>query len=186
MGHTVLEIFKKHPNEAAIVGRLLAGYGELEFNLLSLLTPYMHSNVMAAKVLFRLRGEEQRIQLADAIIRERITDSPMKERYAEAISDMGHCRKIRNQYAHCHWGEHSVVGLTIAILEPGMKSNAPMPMVSTPQISYELLVQQEHFFDFVADCLWNLAKESDVTGARLSIPLRPRPKKVPQPRLHNG
>ena len=110
----------------------------------------------------------------------------MKERYAEAIADMGHCRKIRNQYAHCHWGEHPVVGLTIAILEPGMKSNSPTPMVSTPQVSHELLVRQEQFFDYVSDCLWHLAHESNVLGGRLSIPPRPWPKKAPQPRLHNG
>ena len=58
---------------------------------------------VALKVLFRGRGEKQRIDIADAIIRAVMKGTALETHYCETIGGMNHCRKIRNQYAHCHW-----------------------------------------------------------------------------------
>src|SRR5207249_9342099 len=57
----------------------------------------------AMRVVFRTRGEERRILIADALMREKFNAIGLVNPYSEAISDMGWCRQIRNQYAHCHW-----------------------------------------------------------------------------------
>jgi len=41
----------------------------------------------------------------------------MAETIMPAFDDIGHCRLIRNQYAHCFWYPHSKDGLGFVDLE---------------------------------------------------------------------
>jgi hypothetical protein len=66
-----MSVFGQFQQEAAVVGRLLAGYGELEFELKSSLRFVIGDMDTATRVVFRTRGEEQRIITADAIMRPR-------------------------------------------------------------------------------------------------------------------
>lgn len=181
----MLGLSKDYPKETAILGRLLAGYGELEFGLLSVLSSYLPP-ATAMKIMFRTRGEDQRIQLADAIIRDRITTSPLLERYSETVADMGHCKTIRNQYAHCHWNELPGHRLGFNDLEAVAKSRQLNPMVKFTPTTAELLAEQAAYFEFVARCFAHVSGECEKAEGRTPILTGPWPKKVVRPPLHNG
>ena len=103
MTDIILPAFDRYPQEAAIIGRLLAGYGELEFELYHCVAGITGDFDTVFKVMFRPRGETQRIDIADSMGRTRFRDVDLGDRFSEAVSDMRYCRKIRNQYAHCTW-----------------------------------------------------------------------------------
>ncbi|MCF8706763.1 hypothetical protein [Rhizorhapis sp. SPR117] len=91
------------PEETAILGRILSGYGELEFDIAFLLQFALGDDRdVAFKSLFGIRGETARIDIADNLMRRRYKEVGLGDDYGEAIGSMRHCLKIRNQYAHCH------------------------------------------------------------------------------------
>ena len=94
--------FLRFPKEAEIIGRLLAGYGEIEYDLSCCLEAAINDGETARRSMFRVRGEKQRIDVADALMRHKYKDSNLLAEYDEAIAATHSCRKIRNQYSHCH------------------------------------------------------------------------------------
>ena len=104
---TILPIFDRFPKEGALIGRILSAYGELEFGLCYCLAIILNDPDMAVKVLFRTRGETQRIQVADAMGRRAFHTLKLGTQFEEAVSGADYCRKIRNQYAHGLWSEPS-------------------------------------------------------------------------------
>jgi len=62
--------FSIRPKEAEIIGRLLAGYGELEFIVYECVKVALGRSTIAARLLFRVRSEKTRLDIADAILRE--------------------------------------------------------------------------------------------------------------------
>ncbi len=68
----ILQSFVRHPEEAAIIGRLIAGYGELEFDLAYCVRWIINDGDAAFKVMFREPGEMQRVLMADALARTKL------------------------------------------------------------------------------------------------------------------
>ena len=101
--HPRLIAFITCPKEAAIVGRIVAGYGELEYAMSLCLGTAIGDEDAAYKCFFRTRGEEQRIEIADALMRHVFSKHELIGEYGETIGAVRWCRKLRNQYAHAHW-----------------------------------------------------------------------------------
>ena len=101
----VMPAFHRFPNEAAIIGRLLAGYAELEIGLLHCVTVAREEDDFDAtlKAMFRIRGETARINVGDALGRQVYDKLGLGADFEMAVSAMRYCLKIRNQYAHCNW-----------------------------------------------------------------------------------
>jgi hypothetical protein len=59
--------FKKFSGEAAIIGRLLASYTDLEVGLMHCAQVVRDDFDIVLKVMFRTRGEIQRVYVADAL-----------------------------------------------------------------------------------------------------------------------
>jgi hypothetical protein len=66
---SILPAFDRFLKEAAILGRILAGYGELEYDLATAMGSALNDDDLAFRLLFRNRGEEQRISIGDIILR---------------------------------------------------------------------------------------------------------------------
>ena len=62
MPATIMPCFGRFPEEGSIIGRLLAGYGELEFELCRCVAAINDNMDAAIKAMFRVRGEEKRIK----------------------------------------------------------------------------------------------------------------------------
>jgi hypothetical protein len=67
LGRTLVTSFVERPAEAAIIGRILAGYGEIEFFVYECLLAVLGYANIAARVMFRLRSESHRLEAADAL-----------------------------------------------------------------------------------------------------------------------
>lgn len=182
-----LQLFKEFPKEAEIIGRLLAGYGELEFVMTSCLTNVLGSNSeVAFKTMYRARGEERRILVADAIMREPYSEIGLADAYCDAISSMQHCRVIRNQYAHCSWHRGENTGLLCFVdLEKATKKHRDLKVTKCP-VSVELLHQQDDYFAYSNALFVFLFLEFRHRAGKESSPGIARPPKRPAPPLHNG
>jgi hypothetical protein len=184
---TILWAFQDYPAEAAIIGRLLAGYGDLEFTLLTCVVAVSRDVNTSIRTLFRVRGEKQRIQIADAIIRHAYKKAGLYEPYCEGIGAMEFCRQIRNQYAHCHWISYKKqqTGLFFTDLEDVAKQNSDDPTVQELHVDVPLLDSQEAYFSYTMSCLVFLNLEyKRLTGQSPTHTLS-MPKKRPRPKLHN-
>ena len=144
---SLLPAFTRHPEAGRIVGLLVTAYGELEFLLAHCVGEIIKSRDVAFKVMFRARGEEQRIVLADALARPTLTEGAYKTAFEQTISALRHCLKIRNQYAHCAWGDDAR-GLWFVALEENAKDNTPYDLTELTQhvLSLDLVREQEAFF----------------------------------------
>lgn len=143
---TIQKAFVLHPNEATIIGRLLAGYSELEFSLLVCLVAALNSDTPTAfKIMFRLRGESSRIDIADAIMHSRYKDAGLSSEYAEAIGAIRFCKDVRNQYAHAHWQGDMLGGLHFFDLENAAKQNTG-GSIKSKYVDVPLLTAQETYF----------------------------------------
>lgn len=185
MSDTILPIFQRYEKEGAIVGRLLAGYGELEFDFASILAIVINDVDVAYRAMFRARGEEQRLLVADALIRPKFKAIELYTPYCEAYQDLHHCRKIRNQFAHCHWYDDKDEGLCFLNLE----NTASKPMsnrIRKNPVDLGLLKNQEVFFVYVQDCLEYLEEECKRRSGRLSTHSLSPPKRIDRPPKHNG
>jgi hypothetical protein len=155
----ILPAFTQFPKEAAIIGRLLAGYGELEFNLCQCLATLSGDVATAVRVLFRVRGEAARIKIADALMRPKYEKAGLKDAYDETLIGMDWCRLLRNQFAHCHWEPTKDGGLGFALLEKGAQGNKEEIQIPFRLITEALLKEQEAHFCYVQRCLSYLSRD---------------------------
>jgi hypothetical protein len=99
--------FHHWPGEAAIVGRLLVDYGELEIELALSMGYAISDKRKGMRDFFRTRGAEARIRLAEeqANPEERpwMRLTGVGDEFAEAVAALRVCKDIRNGFAHCHW-----------------------------------------------------------------------------------
>ena len=162
--------FDRFPMEASIVGRLLAGYAELDFQFglcaERALRKAQHPGYpeavehqadnrhVALKALYRLRSESSRIQVADALARSEFTYLGLQAPYSDALGAIKHCLKIRNQFAHCHWGTHPEFGLMLTNLEENAEGAGDFTFESAwRKIDLALLQKQEEYFEYAMRCL---------------------------------
>lgn len=149
----LLPSFIRFPAEAAIIGRLLAGYGELEFDLVYLAGHVLKNHDQTFRILYRVKTEGNRLDVADAIIRPALPNDGIRGQYANTIGAIHICKAIRNSYAHCHWlmNEARTGIIRTSIEEFARKENAPS-MATTP-VKLAILEQQEAYYVFVIQCL---------------------------------
>jgi hypothetical protein len=185
MTDQILPAFWRYPEEGKIIGRLLAGYGELEFELACCLGAVLGDQDQAFRVMFRMRGEEQRIQTADALMRPACTSLNLCLTYNEMIADLGWCKKTRNRCAHCHWYDTSEHGLCYFDLEGWAKKTVPL-VFSKMRLNVEVLRKQEAYFRYVQSSLWHLAAEMNKSKGRPVASVFRRPMKQERPPEHAG
>jgi len=125
----LMPAFRFRSKDSGVVGRLIAGYGELEF-LLSICVGYVLASQhdrppsitraqhrtkyesMGIKWLFKIRGEKKRIDEASQLMRGLFTQVGMRSEFDETMNAMRACLKIRNLFAHCHWARSKKRGLS--------------------------------------------------------------------------
>jgi hypothetical protein len=148
-------VTQNYPIEAAGIGRLLAGYPELEFALLIVIAELRDDFDSTLKALYRTRGETQRIDVADALARSKLHCLGLGTEFAMVIGGMRHCLKIRNQYAHSHWLANPT-GFGFMDLEEVAKQNAVASgtsELSFRRLNADLINEQEKYFNYVGFCL---------------------------------
>jgi hypothetical protein len=195
MGSTIMHCFNPGSAEAEgkIIGSLLAGYGELELEMVGCLIAATGNFDASVKALYRVRGEKRRIDTADRMMKAQYIKANLASDYEQTISDMQWCRKIRNQYSHCQWYYTPADGLCFVDLEATSLLSIPIENIESHKVrtDIQLLQHQMDFFVYVRKRFWYLAEACQRytamqrPGARLSNPIFAVPTTVVRPLLHN-
>jgi len=187
MSDPVCVAFVKYPYEGNIIGRILSGYGELEFDMARCVAGALDDDDGGIKALFRLRGEEARIQVADALMRQRYLHYGIDAEYSETIANMQYCRRIRNNYAHCHWIDENGA-LCFVELEDIVDRNTPLDFsrLKSRPVDRTLVESQEAFCRFTQRSLWYLRYELEVRAGRQANHPFSMPPKLARPLEYIG
>jgi hypothetical protein len=183
----VMPAFQRFPNEAAIIGRLLAGYAELEIALLHCVSMARGDFDATLKAMFRIRGETSRINVADALGRQLYHKLGLRTDFEIAVSAMRYCLKIRNQYAHCNWYDDNSGRLAFVNVEEIANDNQPIlgfEGLTRHYIDAPTLEEQEQYFGYT-DALLNYANyEGRFKIGTLNTRMFEKPTQIGQPSLH--
>jgi hypothetical protein len=183
---TVMPFFNEFPNEAAIVGRLLTGYGELELELAQCVGAATGDVDAAIRALFVQRWAEARIRTAGKLAEKLYDAAGLGDDYRSTVDDMDCCRLVRNQYAHCHWYPRREDGLGFVNLEDIAK-NAPSlwPLDAHRHlVDRNFLEKQEEFFLNVRHWFWYLSGEYKVKVSAIKGHIWVSQPRLPHPALH--
>jgi hypothetical protein len=160
MAKNILPVFRTFPEEGQIIGRLVVGYGVLEFYLSCCLGPALGSDDRALRALFRVRSESTRIDVADALMRPPYKEIGLQDKYNEMLGAIRHCKTIRNH----GW-------LMFASLDAAVKSREGGIAVPYSPINLAALKAQEEYFVYTAELLQHLWPEYEhLAGRELSSP----------------
>jgi hypothetical protein len=185
MADPILPAFWRYPKEGQIIGRMVAGYADLEFELSICVGTVLGDQDRAIRTIFRVRGEDQRIQTADALMRSAFEDAGLREPYCDMIADLGWCKATRNRYAHCHWYDTTEEGLCFIDLEAWAKKNVPLKFKKY-RLNLPLLEQQEAYFRYVQRSMWHLVQEKERASGKKVDNVWRRPVRLPRPEPHAG
>jgi len=186
MVESIIPSLSNYPEEGQIIGRLLAGYGELEFEFAACLASALNEDRQTAlRVIFRTKGEESRINIGDAIMRPKYDAIGLKDQYDAMLGALRFCKRIRNQYAHCHWLDYPERGLFFTDLEEPVKTSKGEIYLKFRHVDVPLLMLQEAYFVYTNDWLGHLSHEYLKRAGRSSSHIYAAPKIKPQPPPHN-
>lgn len=164
---SVLRAFSDFPNEAALIGRMVVGYTDLEVDLMNCVKSAREDMDTVFKAMFRTRGETQRIDIADAIGRQTYRGLNLGSQFEMAIGAQKHCLKIRNQYAHSAWWNDNSGRLAFSNLEELAKINDPVEglhELNVRHVELPLLNEQFTYFEYTSALLiWVLQEGNRLT-----------------------
>ncbi|TRZ67086.1 MAG: hypothetical protein D4S02_05735 [Rhodocyclaceae bacterium] len=179
----IAKAFDDFPDEAALIGRMLAGYTDLELDLMHCVKSAREDLDTVLKAMYRARGETQRIDIADSFGRQTYRKLGLGTQFEMAVGAVRHCMRIRNQYAHCIWWNDNSGTLAFANLEEIAKLNdvvLDLRGMNVHHVSTAHLKAQFLYFDYASDLLiWVLQEANKITGRpafpNLVLPFAPLP-----------
>jgi hypothetical protein len=185
MANVLIE-FVDFPQHREILGTLLIAYGEIDWALATCLQRALDITPSdATRILFRVRGESARMEVCDAIVRPVFTKMGLGGQWGNAIGAARHCKKIRNQYAHCHWRKFDDGVLRFLNLdEEAAAAEGPL-IVSAIPLNLDLLQRQRNYFIYTLDWLYYLEEEYSQRLGKSSSNNQVAPKSIPQPPLYD-
>lgn len=184
---TILRAFLTFKEEAALIGRMLAGYADLEIDLMHCAQVVRDDFDTVLKVMFRARGETQRIDVADAFGRQHYRDLDLGAQFEMAIGAVRYCLRIRNQYAHCVWWDDNSGKLAFANLEEVAKENTlltDLDGLTTHHVDVPHLQAQLAYFDYADNLLVWANYEGRARANKPTIPNRVAPAQLAPPPLY--
>jgi hypothetical protein len=183
----VMPAFRRFPEEASIIGRLLAGYAELEIDLLHCVSVARDDFDAVLKAMFRVRGETQRINVADALGRQLYRKLELGTDFEMAVAAVRYCLKIRNQYAHCNWYDDNSGRLAFVNVEEVAERNelvSGFDEITRYYVDVPALGAQESYFGY-ADAMLTYANfEGRYRVGKLQTRIFEKPEHLKPPPLH--
>lgn len=182
----ILRAFLKFTDEAALIGRMLAGYADLEIDLMHCAQVVRIDLDTVLKAMFRSRGETQRIDVADAFGRQHYHALGIGTQFEMAVGAVRYCLRIRNQYAHCTWWDDNSGQLAFANLEEVAIENVlvtDLRGLTTHHVNVPHLEAQLAYFEYADSLLLWVIQEGNARAGRPAFPNRVLPAPLVQPPL---
>ena len=184
-------IHTRFPKEMAVIGRLLVDYGELELDLMNcvqVMRGYDLNSVL--KTMFRIRGETNRIDIADALGRVPYTSANMTTEFDTVISAMRQCLRIRNRYAHAFWHDPNqgkdLCYVSLEELAKEADEVRDLTALTFFFIDETLLLQQEWFFEYTRALINYVNHQGRFNSGTLRQQIFPLPAAVTPPPFLRG
>ena len=178
--------FQRHPAEAALIGRIVVHFGELEVSFCQNNAMALNSYVPLMKALYSLKATSSRIDFVDGLIRPLYLGHNLQAEYDISMPMLRYCLRIRNLFAHCNWADNPAGG------DDGLFYADLQDSAKTPDLTHDwkhvdtaLLQRQEDYFAETMEWLTFLSHELMVKQGQLSSHVWPRPSELAQPPLHN-
>lgn len=170
----------------AVIGRLLVDYGELELDLMNCVQVLRNCDLNSTlKSMFRVRGETNRIDVADALGRVPYTAIKMVTEFDAVIAAMKQCLRIRNRYAHAFWHDpEQGKALCYVSLEELSKEADEVRDLTALTFFYldeDLLLKQEEFFEYTRALINYVNHEGQFQPGKFKQRIFPLPTPVPPP-----
>ena len=167
-----------------IIGRLLIGYGEMEFDLCNCIAMGLNDLDMAFKTMFRVRGETSRIDIADAMGQKVYACLGLASSFHDAINAMRFCLRLRNRYAHSHFYDDNSGKLAMVSLEEIAKKRAvikDLRGLTTKYLTTGILHSQEAYFVYTRACIEFVNYEGRYLRKTLTTRLFEAPQRIETP-----
>ena len=150
------------PKEAATIARILAGYGELEFEMAQCLARACGGLGHALRLMFKpMLTEKQRINVVFENVEPLAKKLKLAGPSGEARKAIHWCRDARNTFAHCHWAVNGPGELFYISLGEFARDQNPRAQFSPCLITPSLLDEIEGYYRYTARCLAFLCWEAD-------------------------
>ena len=175
---TVLRAFLDYPSEAALIARMVPGYTDLEVDVMNCVKSVRQDLDVVLKAMYRVRGESQRLQIADAFGRLLYRALGLGTEFEMAMGTVRHCLKIRNQYAHSIMWNDNTGQLAISNLEELANLNVEVQdllALNVHHVDLPLLQAQFSYFEYASSSLIWVLQEGNRTAGRPALPASPRP-----------
>lgn len=173
--------FINFPEEELFLGRMVIGYGELEISLIHLAGVAIGRKWEVLHACHCVRTEIGKIDIANALAKEAMATHGLGTEFSTLVGHMRHCLKIRNQYAHSHWGD---LNGTLSFMNADKTFETPMKPINWKSLSIGLIKLQESFFENTRKWLLFLLITLE-ERERNHIPYLKRPEEMQLPNLHN-
>jgi hypothetical protein len=177
-------IHTRFPRQMAVVGRLLVDYGELELDLMNCIQVARGDLNSTLKAMFRVRGETNRIDIAEALGQEPYGTQGLASEFEQMIETVRYCLRIRNKYAHAYWHDpNQGTELCYLSLEELAKEDfivKDLVLLTFYFIDEPLLLLQEAYFEYERDIIRYVNYEGRFRAKLLTsqpwpLPRRPSP-----------
>ncbi len=169
-----------------MIGRLLVAFGELEFAFCRNAGMALGNYITFSRMFYNLRATSSRIESADILMRPVFEAHKLEAEYVTSHAMVRHCFRIRNQFAHCNWGDAGydhTAGLFFADLQTSAKRSDFDH--SWKHVDVPLLESQEDYFGETLEWLDYVRHEIALRQGLLSSHFWPKPKELQPPPLHN-
>jgi hypothetical protein len=165
-------IHVRFPSLMPIIGRLLVDYAEQEVDLLNCVQVARGYDMNSTlKSMFRVRGEMNRIKIADALGRVPYAALNLGAEFGILIDAFDYCRRIRNKYAHAYWHDpDNGKALCYVSLEELADEDDPVDDLTNLVFYYldePLLLRQEAYYQYVQDLLRHVNYEGQFRAKKI-------------------
>lgn len=140
--------------EAALIGRLVVGYGEMDISMVIVAGKALGLQFPLLDAIEEVYSERSRIELIRKLSSAKLSQLGLNAKFEQALLATDTCREIRNHYAHCHYGDFGDGLLTVKAksLFSIATSASDLPW---RRISVATLTVQADFFSYARACwLW--------------------------------
>jgi hypothetical protein len=182
---TIMPGFDRHPEEAALIGRILVSFGEIEVTLAVVVGNVGLGDLqLGLRSIYKVRGTASRLELADALLRPKFTQVGIEHEYLTNRDALKYCQTTRNQFAHCIWADDLNAGLFFTDLQDAA-DRMDMLRFNWRHVDVALLTKQLEYFDNTLAGIIYLENEWQVRTKKKASHDFPAPKAINKSPLHN-
>jgi hypothetical protein len=135
------------PDEAALIGAMVVGYGELDITMVSCAGNAMQLLLPLLDALDQVNSEFTRIEIVRRLASPAFERLGLLPQFTRALAAQNECREVRNTFAHCHYGYDYKSGLMYVKARDLFSSTKKPSELPWRDLTVDGLKTQEAYFE---------------------------------------